>query len=126
MGRLIKDPVLIINKSDKSQTSFKIAVPRDFKSTQNYQDTDFISCIAFGNRADFICNNFKKGELIIISGRLQIREYIEGIKKNWFTEIFIETAYFAGSKPKDKEYASSIEASKHEEEMESILKEMPF
>ena len=70
MGRLTKDPEERTN-GDTTVARFTLAVDRKFKK----DESDFISCVAFGKTAEFISKYFSKGNRIGISGRIQTGNY---------------------------------------------------
>ena len=77
-GRLVADPELRYTQNGVQVASFRIAVDRDFKSKDpNAQTCDFIQAIAWRSTADFLKKYFHKGNMIIIEGTLQLREYID-------------------------------------------------
>lgn len=99
MGRLVRDPELRYTASQTEVTSFTIACDRDFTNSNNERETDFIDCVAWKGTASFICNNFHKGEMICVDGRLQIREWADKENnKRKSAEVVVEKAYFAASK----------------------------
>lgn len=79
-----------------SVVSFTIAVKRP----KTKDATDFIDCVAWGNTADFICQNFSKGKSIGVCGCLTSRKYEDkyGNKRIAF-EVRADDAYFCGDKP---------------------------
>jgi single-strand DNA-binding protein len=97
-GRLVRDPELRATKSDLKVASFRIACDRDFSKSEE-KVTDFVDCVAWRSKGEFICRNFHKGDMILVSGRLQIRpwETKEG-EKRYATEIVVEDTYFCGGK----------------------------
>lgn len=95
LGRLTKDPELRATPSGVSVTSFTVAVNRRFKK----DETDFINCIAWRNTAEFISKYFGKGSMIAIVGSIQTGSYEKDGQKHYTTDINVEEAYFAGSKP---------------------------
>lgn len=97
-GRLTADPELKTTMSNISLTSFTIAVPRDYKN-DGKEITDFIDCVAWRNTADFITTYFKKGDLIIINGSVETRNYEDkNGNKRKAVEVKVERAYFSGKK----------------------------
>ena len=98
MGRLTADPVLKSISEDKQVTTFSLAVQRRF-AKEGQQQADFITCVAWGKTAEFICKYFSKGSMLAVDGRLQSRswENDEG-KKQYATEVVVESAYFTGGK----------------------------
>lgn len=74
-GRLARDPELRKTQSGLSVCSFQLAVDRQKQKGQDDAVTDWISCQAWRQAADYICNYAKKGALLAIDGRLQTRSY---------------------------------------------------
>lgn len=97
MGRLTADIELKTSQSGIPVTSFCIAVDRRFKTQDGEKQTDFINCVAWRYRAEFISKYFKKGDLIAIMGEIQTRKYTDknGINRTAF-EINIIDASFCG------------------------------
>lgn len=95
MGRLTKDPELKRTPNGVSVTSFSIACDRDFEKGK----TDFLEVVAWRNTAEFISKFFTKGRMIVLTGKLQIREWTdkEGNKRKT-AEIIADNAYFGDSK----------------------------
>ena len=56
-GRLVDTPELKATNSGVSVNSFTIAVKRPFAKDKS----DFIDCVAWKEKAEFICNYFQKG-----------------------------------------------------------------
>ena len=83
MGRITAAPECKKTQSGISVVSFSIAVDRSYRSGSERQ-TDFITVVAWRQTADFICNYFKKGQMIAIEGSIQTRPYEDknGNKRN--------------------------------------------
>lgn len=99
-GRLCKDVDIRRLPSGKSVASVSVACDRDFTNKEtNEKETDFIDIVAFGNTADHLAKFFTKGRIIIVSGRLQIRNYTDkdGNKRR-ASEIVVNSVYFGDSK----------------------------
>lgn len=103
MGRLVTDPELKHTPNDIAVASFSIAVERSYKSG-NERQTDFIDIVAWRSTAEFICEYFRKGQMIAIHGSIQTGTYKdkEGNTRKTF-EVLADTAHFADSKKKDDE-----------------------
>lgn len=93
-GYFCADPTIRSTPSGKMVTSFTIGV----QDPEIRDATDFIDCVAWEGRAEFICNNFKKGMKIELSGKMKTRvsEY-KGVKIK-HTELVCKTANFAERK----------------------------
>ena len=97
MGRLVRDPELRYTQNQTPVASFSLACERDTKD----KTTDFIDCTAWRRIAEIINEYMMKGQLIVVTGRLQIREWTDkdgNKRKN--AEINVDNAYFAESKRK--------------------------
>ena len=62
MGRLVRDPEIRYSQGEKSTAvaRFSLAVDRKFKQ-EGQPTADFITCLAFGKRAEFLEKYCKKG-----------------------------------------------------------------
>ena len=107
MGRLVHDPELKQTPSGVELCNFSIACDRDFKNGDE-KVADFIDVTAWRHTAKFIANNFSKGRMIAVSGRLQSRKYTDKNGNNRTAiEIQCENAYFADSKKSDTSAAQT-------------------
>ncbi len=97
MGRLTAAPECKKTNSGISVTSFSIAVDRNYRREE--KQTDFINIVAWRQTADFICNYFKKGQMIAIEGSIQTRSYEDknGNKRTVF-EVIANNVSFCGDK----------------------------
>lgn len=99
LGRLTADPIYKTTESGTSITSFTIAINRNFKNKEGKYDADFLNLVAYRNTADFINKYFKKGDMICVEGRVQVRNYDDKDgNKRYVTEIVVENAEFVGAK----------------------------
>ncbi|MBQ3918959.1 MAG: single-stranded DNA-binding protein [Oscillospiraceae bacterium] len=92
MGRLTADPELRQTQSGVATCSFTVAVTRSFADKSGERQSDFISCVAWRQQAEFICRNFSKGRLILIDGDLRTRSYDDRNHpdvKHYVTEVFV-------------------------------------
>ena len=99
MGRLTSDPELRQTASGISSCSFNIAVDRGFKDQNGERQTDFISCTALRQTAEFIGRYFSKGKMMGIEGALRTRNYDDKRYpdvKHYVTEVLVDHAYFGG------------------------------
>ncbi len=81
-------------------TSFRVAVDRDFQPRDGGErQTDFIDCVAWRSQAEFVSKFFQKGSMIIVSGRLQMREYTDRDgNRRTAAEIVAENIHFGESR----------------------------
>lgn len=93
-GRLTKD-VELKDANGLQIARFTVAINRQFKK----DEADFISCVAFGKRAETIAKFFEKGSPINIEGRLQTGSYEKDGVKHFTTDVIVDNFEFiAGSK----------------------------
>lgn len=100
MGRLVRDPEVRYSQGNEplAVARYTLAVNRRFKR-QGEQDADFIGCVAFGKAGEFAEKYFKKGQMVSVIGRLQVRSWDDNEgKKRWSTDVVVEEQYFAESK----------------------------
>lgn len=104
MGRLTRDPELRRTGSGLAVASFSVAVERDYPDQQTgKREVDFIDCVAWRQTGEFVSKWFTKGSMIVVSGRLQMRKWVDKDGKNRTTaEIVADNVYFGESK-KDRE-----------------------
>lgn len=104
MGRLVRDPELRRTQNDTAVTTFTLAVDRDFASrTTGEKETDFLDCVAWRNTAEFISKYFSKGQMMVVSGSLQIRNWTDkegGKRRN--AEVIVSDVYFC-ERPKERD-----------------------
>lgn len=109
MGRLTHDPELRRTGSGTPVCSFSIACDRDFKSQSGEKETDFFDVVAWRTTGEFVSKYFTKGRMVVVEGRLQIREWQdkEGNKRR-SAEINADNVYFGDSRSAQAEGASGI------------------
>lgn len=88
-GRLVKDPEVRYTQTQKVVTLFSLAVSREVKNEQGSYDADFFSCVAWGKTAELMGNTLKKGARILLSGRVQIRNYESNGERKYITEVIV-------------------------------------
>lgn len=102
MGRLTADPELRQTQSGISSCRFTIAIDRRFadKNTGERQ-TDFISCTAWRQTAEFVSRYFSKGSMICVEGSLRTGSYADRNHPDvthYTTDVFVDNVEFTGSK----------------------------
>ena len=111
VGRITKDPVLRKVSEGRVQTSFVIAVNRNFKNLKGEIETDFVLCTMWGKPAENTAKHCGKGSLIGVAGRIQSRSYErEDQSRVYVTEVIGENIRFILTKPRgnDNLYADAI------------------
>lgn len=99
LGRIVNDLEVRQTQSGVACLSFTVAVDRGFKNANGEYDTDFISCVAWKEKAEFIGKWFSKGKMIAVEGQLRSRTYEDkNGSKHYVTELFVDQASFTGEK----------------------------
>ena len=82
---------------------FTLAVDRGFKDKDGNYITDFISCVAWNNQAEFIKNYVLKGNLIEITGSIQTRTYqAQNGENKYITEVIVDKVKNLTPRPKEE------------------------
>jgi len=110
-GNLTRDPELKALPSGGQVVNFGLATNRTFKDKggAKQEATEFHNIVAFGRTAEVIAQYMKKGRPIYIEGRIQTRAWDdkESGKKNYRTEIVVDTFQFGADGGKTSGNASS-------------------
>lgn len=99
MGRLTADPELRTTATNKSVTSFALAVDRGYVKQGEERQADFIDIVAWNSTAEFITRYFKKGSMIAVQGSIQTRMYEDkNDNKRKAVEVIASNVSFCGGK----------------------------
>lgn len=97
MGRITHDLDMRVTPSGTNVCQFTVAVERNFAEKDGSRQSDFISCVAWRQNAEFITRYFGKGRMIAITGHLQSRTFDDkNGSKHYVTELIVEQASFTG------------------------------
>lgn len=113
MGRLTKYPEVRYSQSADPMAiaRYTLAVNRPFKR-EGEPDADFINIVAFGKRGEFAEKYFRKGQMVGVVGRLQVRTYDDPDgRRQWFTEVIVDEQHFAESKASFENHQKATESS---------------
>ncbi len=77
MGNLCADPELKKTPSGVSVCTFRLGVARQYKDADGNSVSDFVTCVAWRQTAEFVCRYFKKGASAVVQGALQTRNYTD-------------------------------------------------
>lgn len=75
IGRLTWDPELRYTANGVAVASFRLAVERPFTNQQGEREADFIDIVVWRQQAENVANYMKKGRMVAVEGRLQVRNY---------------------------------------------------
>lgn len=91
LGRITKDLEIRQTQGGTAVLKFTVAVDRG-KDKQ----ADFITCVAFGQTAEFIGRYFGKGKMIAIEGNIHTGSYEKDGRTIYTFEVFVERVSFTG------------------------------
>jgi single-strand DNA-binding protein len=98
IGRATRDPELRYTKNDTAVSNFELAVDRPTTNQAGERETDFIRCVAWQKTAETAANYLRKGRLIAVEGRLQIRSYeTQDGQKRRVPEVILNSIQFLDS-----------------------------
>src|SRR3989338_11111309 len=101
MGNLTRDPELKTLPSGSSVANFGIATNRVWRDQQGQkkEEVQFHNVVVFGKQADSVVQYLKKGNSVLVEGRIQTRNWNaqDGSKKSR-TEIVAERVQFGPRK----------------------------
>lgn len=98
-GRLVRDPEVRYTQAGDMVASFSLAVESDYKGRDDSRNVDYVDVFAWKKTAEFVSKYFAKGKLVIVSGKLQARVYVnkDGNKRK-AVEVVADKVYFGESK----------------------------
>lgn len=102
IGRLTRDPELRYTPAGVAVTQFTLAVDRPFTSQGGEREADFIPVVTWRQLAETCANYLRKGRLVAVEGRIQVRNYEnnEG-KRVYVTEVIADNVRFLESANRD-------------------------
>jgi len=129
-GRFTKDPVISYSQNGGSVASFTLAVDRSVKKGDEWvREADFIRCVAFGKKAEFVEKYFSKGSFAVVSGSIKTGNYDKDGTKVYTTDIWVENIEFGGGKTETEPRKPTQTADIGDEFMnipDDIDEELPF
>ena len=94
-GKLGKDIDLKYTQSGKAVGTTSIAVERDYKNANGEKETDWVSIVFWGKTAETVANYFRKGDEILVVGRIQTRSYEDNSgSRKYVTEVVADKFSF--------------------------------
>lgn len=97
-GRLTKDPETRQSQNGMTITRFSIAVDRMKTKDNQNPGADFLNCVAFGARGEFVSKYFHKGDKIIMESHVQTGSYDGQNGKVYTTDFIVDSVEFGQSK----------------------------
>lgn len=100
MGNLTRDPEVRQIPSGQSVCSFSLALNRSYKDKDgNWQEaTDFVDVVAWGPLGERVAQYVTKGRPVLVSGRLQSRQWEQDGQKRSKLEVVASDVTFLGGR----------------------------
>lgn len=89
-GNLGKDPEIRLTQAGTKVVTFSIATYRANPKDKDKPLTDWFNCVAVGDQADIVEQNFKKGTGAYLFGKFRTRDYEKDGKKVYVTEFWVD------------------------------------
>ncbi len=104
MGNLTRDVEMRTTAGGQSVANFSLAVSRSWRGQDGQQQdqTSFINCVAWGKTGEIIEQYVKKGNALLVSGRLDQRSYEDKDgNKRQAVEVVVEDFNFVSGRGDD-------------------------
>lgn len=125
LGRLTKE-VEMKQNDNYVVALITLAVDRKYVKQGEERKTDFFNVVAYGKTAEFINKYFSKGQLVLISGRIENRLWDDKDgNKRITTEVICEETYFAESKKRQDNEVTEIDEF-NSKQLENLDDDLPF
>ncbi len=106
LGNLTKDPEAKTVATDKTVCNFTLAVNSGWGDNKR---TDFVSCVAWGPKADVLSKYCKKGSKIGVKAEVMTRNYDDPQgNRRFITEFLVTDLDLQDSKPKESSQSEYI------------------
>ena len=108
MGNLTRDPDLRQIPSGQSVCSFSLALNRSYKGSDgNWQEaTDFVDVVAWAQLGERVAQYVTKGRPVLVSGRLQSRQWEQDGQKRSKLEVVANEVTFLGGRGEGSDTSS--------------------
>jgi len=130
LGRLTRDPeTRVLPNSSTNVTTFSLAVNRRFTDANGERKTDFFNLTAFGKLADFCGKYYRKGQQVLVEGRIQNRSWDDqNGQRRYATDFIVENAYFADSRKEQDMNSGEVPSSSADGEFITVedTDDLPF
>ncbi len=130
IGRLTADPELKHTQSGTAMTRFTLAVDRAYTKPGEEKQADFITIVAWQQKAEFVCKYFSKGRRMALTGSIRTGSYTaQDGSKRYTTEVFADNIEFCDSKkdfsPSDSGYGEGNSYNSYSNNRQSSYRSEP-
>jgi len=131
LGNLTKDPEMKALPSGSKVTNFSVATNRYYKDSngQKQEAVEYHNIVVFGAQAENSAQYLKKGQSVLIEGRIQTRSWDDPATstKKYRTEILADSVQFGakggavgGSTTLDNDNSGATKASTKKDDLDTI------
>lgn len=107
-GRMGKDPELKYTTSGKPYAKMSLATSERWtKDGEKHEKTDWHNLVAWDKQAEIMAQYLKKGALVLVTGKISTRSWEKDGKKNYITEITVDSFEFTGKSSETNPEAST-------------------
>ena len=97
VGRITRDPEVKMVNSETAVCNFSLACNRPYTRENGDREADFINCVAWRKQAENMGKYVRKGQLLGVEGRIQVRTYEQDGQKRYQTEVYCDQVTFLES-----------------------------
>ncbi len=95
VGRLTRDPESRMSQSNMEISRFSLACQGEFVSRTGEREVEFINCVAFNRSATTINKYCRKGQMILVQGRIRNSSYdAQDGSKRYTTDVVVDSFEF--------------------------------
>ncbi len=128
MGNLTRDIEVRTTPSGQTVANFSLAVSRSWKGQdgQTQDQTSFINCVAWGKPGEIIAQYVKKGDPLLVSGRLDQRSWDdkESGQKRSTVEVNVEDFNFIGGRGSSEGGSASAPSSSSSKSNDVVIEDI--
>lgn len=112
IGNLTRDPELKALPSGIKVCSFGVATNRTWRDKEGVKqdNTEYHNVVAFAKTGELAAQYLKKGQNVLVEGRIQTRSWDQNGEKKYRTEIIADSVQF-GNRPSGAGASSGAQAS---------------
>jgi single-strand DNA-binding protein len=132
MGNVTRDPQLSYLPSNTAVMEFGLATNHTYKKQDGSQGEEvcFVDCKIFGKRAEVINKYVKKGDPILVEGRLKFDQWQaqDGSKRSKISVMIENFEFIGGTKPQSEPQQDDQPPSQFDEnnELKGVTDNPPF
>jgi single-strand DNA-binding protein len=106
-GPLVRDPEMKFTTSGTVVCNFTIAANYSRKTdAKEYKEVCFLNCVLFGKMGEMVADKFKKGQNILIEGRMKTESWETESGKRSAQKCMVEKIHFTDTKKQSSESTS--------------------